>query len=199
MVLSPLHEGVSTMKTQMSRFHIHDDESAPPESLPIIKGALGASGQLPNFIGVLAGSPAALRAYARFRSELRRGTLPRKTLERISLAVAEHYGSVAGITLHQRTARQEGLGLDEVAAARAWDSADEREQSLLHLLRDSLAGASPLPAHLVEEAREHGWTDEQILEGIAFVALESFTAMVNVAGDVPVDGSIEESRTLRAA
>jgi hypothetical protein len=26
-----------------------------------------------------------------------------------------------------------------------------------------------------------------------------FTAMVNIAGDVPVDGSAEESRTLRAA
>ena len=46
--------------------------------------------------------------------------------------------------------------------------------------------------HLHEEAREAGWTDEQILEAVAVVALESFTAMVNVAGDVPVDGSIEE-------
>jgi hypothetical protein len=26
-----------------------------------------------------------------------------------------------------------------------------------------------------------------------------FTAMVNIAGDVPVDGSVEDSRTLRAA
>jgi alkylhydroperoxidase family enzyme len=187
------------MKTQMSRFHIHDDESAPEGSLPILKGALNAGGQLPNFIGVLAGSPAALRGYARFRSELRNGTLPRKTLERVSLAVAEHYGSVPGIELHLRTARQEGLGLDEVQSARAWDSRDGREQALLALLRESLAGTSPLPAHLVEEAREHGWTDEQIIEAIAFVALEGFTAMVNVAGDVPADGSIEESRTLRAA
>jgi alkylhydroperoxidase family enzyme len=188
-----------TMKTQMSRFHIHDDESAPEGSLPILKGALGASGQLPNFVGVLAGSPAALRAYARFRSELRQGTLPRKTLERISLAVAEHYGSTPGISLHLRTARQEGLGLDEVQAARIWESREPRERALLALLRASIAGTSPLPAHLVEEARESGWSDEQILEAIAVVALESFTAMVNVAGDVPVDGSIEESRTLRAA
>ena len=187
------------MKTQMSRFHIHDDESAPEGSLPIIKGALGATGQLPNFIGVLAGSPAALRAYARFRSELRHGTLPRKTLERISLAVASHFGSQPGLNLHARTARAEGIGLDEMAAARDWESENERERSLLLLLRESLHGTSPLPAHLVEEAREHGWTDEQILEAIAFVALESFTAMVNVAGDVPLDGSIEESRTLRAA
>ena len=57
------------MKTQMSRFQIHDDLTAPEASLPVIKGALAGAGQLPNFLGVLAGSPAALRGYARFRSE----------------------------------------------------------------------------------------------------------------------------------
>ncbi len=53
--------------------------------------------------------------------------------------------------------------------------------------------------HLHEEAREAGWSDEQILEAIAYVALEGFTALVNVAGEVPVDGSVEEQRILRAA
>ena len=47
--------------------------------------------------------------------------------------------------------------------------------------------------HLHEEAREAGWTDEQLLEAIAFVALETFTALINVAGDVPVDGSGEQA------
>lgn len=187
------------MKTQMSRFTVHDDESAPEGSVPILKGVLSSAGQLPNFLGVLANSPAALRAFARFRSELRQGALPQPTLERISLAVAEHYGSKPGIALHSRTARQAGIGLDEIMAAREWRSSDEREQALLSLLQGLAAGASPLPAHLLEEARELDWTDEQLLEAIAFVSLQSFTAMVNVAGDVPVDGSLEESRTLRAA
>jgi hypothetical protein len=31
------------------------------------------------------------------------------------------------------------------------------------------------------------------------MSLESFTALVNVAGEVPVDGSVEESRVLKAA
>jgi hypothetical protein len=34
---------------------------------------------------------------------------------------------------------------------------------------------------------------------VAAVALEAFTAMVNVAGEVPVDGSSEASRSLQAA
>jgi len=120
-------------------------------------------------------------------------------ISRIALAVAAHFGSKPGLSLHQRTARAEGLGLDEIAAAQQWSSANHREHALLQMLQASLSGVSPLPAHFVEEAREADWTDEQILEAIAFVALESFTAMVNVTGDVPLDGSIEESRTLRAA
>jgi len=187
------------MKTQMSRFQIHDDLTAPEASVPVIRGALTGGGQLPNFLGVLAGSPAALRAYARFRSELRHGKLGLSTLERISLAVAEQRGSRPGIALHSRTARQAGLGLDEVALAREWDSRDEGEAALLRYLQALVNGPGVPPMHLHEEAREAGWSDEEILEAIAFTSLEIFTALINVAGEVPPDGSAEESRTLRAA
>jgi alkylhydroperoxidase family enzyme len=187
------------MKTEMSRFQIHDDLTAPEASLPVLKGAMASGGQLPNFLGVLAGSPAALRAYARFRSELRNGSLTLPTLERIALAVAEHYRSKPGLAIHTRTARHAGIGIDEVAAARDWESADTREAALLRYLRALIEQRGHAPMHLHEEAREAGWTDEQLLEAIAYVSLESLTAMVNVAGEVPVDGSVEDTRVLRAA
>jgi alkylhydroperoxidase family enzyme len=187
------------MKTAMSRFDIHDDLTAPEGSVPILRGALATGGQLPNFLGVLAGSPAALRAYARYRSELRQGKLDLATIERIALAVAEHYSSEPGVALHTRTARAAGLGIDEVALAREFDSNDEKQAALLRYLKALLQGEGRPPMHLHEEAREADWSDEEILEAIAFVALESFTALVNVAGDVPVDGSAEETRNLRAA
>jgi AhpD family alkylhydroperoxidase len=186
------------MKTPMSRFQIHDDLTAPEGSVAVLRGALSGGGQLPNFLGVLAGSPAALRAYARFRSELRHGKLTLATLERIALAVAEHYQSAPGIAMHSRAARGAGLALDEVALARQFDSQDEREAALLRYLHALILDGRP-PMHLHEEAREAGWDDEQILEAIAAVTLEGFTAMVNVAGEVPVDGSTEASRALEAA
>ena len=187
------------MKTSMSRFQIHDDLTAPEGSVPVLRGALATGGQLPNFLGVLAGSPAALRAYARFRSELRHGKLTLATLERIALAVAEHYHSEPGIEMHSRAGRAAGLELDEVALARKFSSKDEREAALLRYLQAMLEGGGRPPMHLHEEAREAGWDDEQILEAIAAVSLEGFTAMVNVAGEVPVDGSSEQSRALKAA
>ena len=112
------------MKTAMSRFQIHDDLTAPEGSIPLLKSATASAGQLPTLLGVLGGSPAVLRAYARFRSELRHGTLSLHTQERIALAVAEHYGSKPGQDLHLRTARQAGLTIDEVQAAKRWTSSD---------------------------------------------------------------------------
>jgi AhpD family alkylhydroperoxidase len=187
------------MKTAMSRFQIHDDLTAPEGSLPVLRGALAAGGQLPNFLGVLAGSPSALRAYARFRSELRNGSLSRQTVERIALAVSEFYGSKPGLALHTRAARSAGLGINEVTAAREFDSSDPQEAALLRYLKALLELRGRPPLHLHEEAREAGWSDEQVLEAIAYASLESFTAIVNVAGEVPVDGSAEESRQLQAA
>ena len=186
------------MKTSMSRFQIHDDLTAPERSAAVLRGALSSGGQLPNFLGVLAGSPAALRAYARFRSELRHGTLPAATLERIALAVAEHYGSQPGVAMHSRAARGAGLALDEVALARRFDSGDPSEAALLRYLSAILEGGRPA-MHLHEEAREAGWDDGQLLEAIAALNLEGFAAMVNVAGEVPVDGSSEDSRLAQAA
>src|SRR5258708_4478886 len=133
------------MKNSMSRFQIHDDLTAPEGSVPVLRGALATGGQLPNFLGVLAGSPAALRAYARFRSELRHGKLTLATLERIALGVAEYYHSEPEIAMHSRAARAAGLAIDEVALARQFRSNDPREGALLRYIPLPLDARRPEP------------------------------------------------------
>jgi alkylhydroperoxidase family enzyme len=180
------------MKTAMSRFQIHDDLTAPEGSLPILKGALSTAGQLPNLLGVLAGSPATLRAYARFRSELRHG------LARAADAGADL--ARRGRPLPLRAGEGPpcpdrspgGLGLDEVAAAQQWTSSDLREAALLRYLRPMVVDHGKPPMHLHEEAREAGWSDASLLEAIAYGGIEAFTAMINVAGEVP---STDPTRT----
>src|SRR2546423_834547 len=82
-----------TIKTDFSRFDIHDELTAPDGSVKILRGVQSAAGgAVSKFIGVLAGSPSALRAFTRMRHELRDGKLPRQTRERIALAVAERRG-----------------------------------------------------------------------------------------------------------
>jgi AhpD family alkylhydroperoxidase len=185
--------------TKISRFDIHDELTAPAGSAAILKGALSGSGKLNNFVGALAGSPAALRGYARMRAELRRGTLSVQTQERIALAVAEYRGSEYEVAVHARSARNIGLSIDEVDHARRFFSRDEKEAALLRYLESALKSKGRVPIHLHEEAREQGWTDEQILEALAHVALADFASLVTLAGEIPLEGNAREVKPLSEA
>lgn len=176
-----------TVKTDMSRFHIHDELTAPEGSMKILNSASTAGGAVTKFVGVLAGSPAALRAYARMRHELRSGTLPPLTRGRIALAVAERRGDPYSIAQHAKTARAAGLGLDELTRARRFASDDPQEAALLRFLEALIATDGRPSAHLGEEAREAGWSDEQILEAVAHVALNEFQSLIANAAELPHD------------
>jgi alkylhydroperoxidase family enzyme len=178
-----------TIKTEVSRFHIHDELTAPDGSAPLIKSIQTAGGAVSKFLGILAESPAALRAYTRMRSELHKGELPQATRERIGLAVAERRDDAYTLNHYARTARAAGLGLDEVARAREFSSSDEKEQALLTLLRATLAYDEAVPQHLVEEAREAGWSDSQIIEAVAEMALAQFQSLFAAAAELPLESS----------
>jgi alkylhydroperoxidase family enzyme len=124
-----------TVKTDYSRFDIHDELTAPEETARLLRGMSDAGGSVSKFVGVLAGSPAAMRGFAKMRHELRGGVLPRPTAERIALAVAERRGDTYSVAQHARTAKAAGLGLDEISRARSWNSNDPREAALLAFLQ----------------------------------------------------------------
>jgi alkylhydroperoxidase family enzyme len=176
-----------TVKTDVSRFHVHDELTAPEGSDRMLKTIAETGGSISKFVGVLAGAPRALRAFARMRSELRGGAVPPATQARIALAVAEHRGDDYSVAQHARTARQLGLGLDEISRARSFDSGDEREAHLLRLLQATIDADGHPPLYLLEEARELDWTDEQIIEALALVALHEFQSLIANAGGLPID------------
>jgi AhpD family alkylhydroperoxidase len=182
----------------MSRFKIHDEESAPAGAQDVLKSARPGGGQLPNLLGVLGGAPAALRGYVRLRGELRRHTLPPGTVERIALAAAKAHHAAPDLTHHARSARLAGIGLDEIMRAQRWSSEDPFQDVLLKWLRPLAEQRGAVPDSVHEAVREAGWTEEQLIEAVAMLALESFSAMVEVAGEVPVDGTAETARQLKA-
>jgi AhpD family alkylhydroperoxidase len=186
-----------TVKTDISRFQIHDELTAPGGSARLLQGIESAGGSVSKFVGVLAGAPSALRAFTRMRHELRGGALPRATRERIALAVAEERDDPYSVAQHAKTARAAGLGLDEISKARAWTSGDPREAALLAFLKALFVEHGPPAHHLLEEAREVDWSDEQLLEAVAHVALNEFQSLMANASALPQDQS--DSSVLPAA
>ena len=124
-----------TVKTDISRFDIHDELTAPDGSARILKGMPGRRRRRSRSSSAC--SPARRRRCARSRAcatSFAPARCPRPTRERIALAVAEHRGDPYSIAQHARTARAAGLGLDEISRARSLSSADPREAALLAFL-----------------------------------------------------------------
>jgi len=176
-----------TVKTDYARFDIHDELTAPAGSEKLLKSISTAGGTVSKLVGVLAGSPAALKAYARLRSELHQGALPTATAIRIGLAVSEHRGDGYSLAQFARSARLSGFGLDEISLNRSFSSTDEKEAALLAFLKGAIESEGHPPNFLLEEAREADWTDEQILEALGEVALCEFQSFVANAAGLPQD------------
>ena len=176
-----------TVKTDYARFDIHDELTAPAGSERLLKSISTAGGSVSKLVGVLAGSPASLKAFARLRAELHGGSLPVETAIRIGLAVAERRGDGYSVAQHARSARLVGLKLDEISQARSFRSGDPKEAAMLAFLEATVDANGHPPHYLLEEAREAGWTDEQIIEALGEIALNEFQSLVANAAGLPQD------------
>ena len=177
-----------TIKTEVSRFHIHDELTAPDPTAPLIKSIQTAGGAVSKFIGVLAESPAALRSYMRLRSELRKGELTQATRERIGLALAERRDDAYTLNQYARTARAAGLGLDEVARAREFTSADKKEAALLELLRSR---SNTTSCRQATSSRRRGKPAGQTPRSSRRwpMSLAMFQSIVATAAELPLESS----------
>ena len=154
------------MKTQMSRFHIHDDLSAPGGLAARAQGGDGlrrAAPELPRRPRRLAGGAARLRALP-LGAAPRQPRRCRRSSGSRSRSPSTTAASPASPSTRARRARP-ASGIDEVAAARDWESSDPREAALLRYLRALLEQRGHAPMHLHEEAREAGWTRRAAARG----------------------------------
>jgi alkylhydroperoxidase family enzyme len=113
--------------------------------------------------------------------------LSQASRERIALAMAEYRSDPYSVSQYARSARAAGLGLDEISLARAFKSSDEKEAALLSFVQALLDTNGRPSKHFAEEAREAGWSDEELLEAIAHVAMNEFQSLVSNAAELPHD------------
>ena len=84
-------------------------------------------------------------------------------------------------------AEQAGLDQDEIQRVQQFESEDEQRAAALKLTRDVVESRGHPSDESFNEAREAGYTDEQIIEIIATVALATFTNYMNDSIQTEVD------------
>lgn len=171
----------------MSRVPLIDPAEADPRVAPLLGKIDGVFGTVPNMFRAVANSPAALQSMWGAFGAFGGGSLGPALTEQIAVAVADRNRCRYCLAAHTVLGTNAGLAEDELSAAQQAHSRDPRTQALLEFVVAVVEQRGQVDEQSIRSLREHGWSDEQIVEAIAQVALNLFTNYINIALDVPVD------------
>lgn len=163
-------------------------EDAPEASRPILEGVQKQLGRVPNIFRLVSNSPAALGGWTSLQGALGKGKLPPATRERIALAMAEVNGCDYCLSAHTFTGSKFAkLDDSEIAANRRGSSNDPKAAAAVEFAKALAVTRGAVGPQAIEAVRAAGYSDAEILEIIAHVALNTFTNYVNESLGTEID------------
>jgi len=161
---------------------------APEASRPILETIQKQIGSVPNIFRLVSNSTAALNGLTGLQSALAKGKLAPATRERIALTMAEANGCDYCLSAHTYTATKFAkLDENEIDANRRGTSNDPKAAAAVEFARAVVDARGSVAPVEVEKVRAAGYSDAEILEIIAHVALNTFTNYVNEARGTEID------------
>jgi uncharacterized peroxidase-related enzyme len=142
---------------------------------------------IPNFLKILAKSPAAALAYAQAEGALAQGRLSGRQREQIALAVAEINGSKYCLQAHSVTGRNAGLTGEEIQSARRAAAPEARADQMLRFTQSMVLQRGELSDEDLGALRKAGFSDAEVIEIVANIALNVFTNYLNILSKTEVD------------
>lgn len=171
----------------MARVAVIDPQTATGEARSLLDAVQSALGMVPNFIRVLANSPAALNAFLGLHGIAGAGALDPKTRERIALAVAEQNACQYCVSAHTAIGRKVGLDNQEMLANRMGRSSDAKAEAALTFARALVEQTGQVNKAEFDAVRAAGHSDGEVVEIITHVALNIFTNLLGKATQVEID------------
>ena len=159
-------------------------EAATGKAKELLDELTGRGIQPGPMVRSMATAPALLRAYLDLSRALKRGHLDRRIVERINLAVHEWLGCRYCLVAHTKAARGLGLGDEAIRLARQGTASDPAVAAMVAFGRQVIVAPGDVTDEQIDELRRHGYTDEQIAEVPALVALQQLTGGFNLIAGV---------------
>ncbi|MBO0797791.1 MAG: peroxidase-related enzyme [Blastocatellia bacterium] len=171
----------------MAQVKILDPAQAPGKSKELLDALQKNIKSVPNLAKALANSPAALKAWMEFDGALAKGSLNAKLRQEIALAVGQKNGCEYCVSAHTTIGKLAGLTDQQILKSRLGQGISPKDTAALTFTRELLEKHGQVPTSSIQALRAHGFTDGEIVEIIAHVALNIYTNYFNIALDVDVD------------
>jgi len=150
----------------------------------VVKRRTGAAA---NVDRVLGNSPAVLRGFLSLNQALSSGVLSAKLREQIALAVSEINVCAHCLSAHSLAGKRAGLSAAEISAARFGTGSGEKAEAVLDLVWAIVSEKGQIDNLDIQAARKAGFSDEEIVEVVANIALTLITNYVNHVARMVID------------
>lgn len=171
----------------MARTAVLNPEQVPAESRATLDAFTKNIGFTPNMMASFAQSPIAFNAWATLLGGLSKA-LDVKTRDGIGLAVSEVNGCNYCLTVHSFTAEHMAkLPPDEILLARKGHASEPKRDAALQFARKVILTRGQVSDADLSAVREAGYTDANLMEIVALVAMYSLTNYFNNVFDPDKD------------
>lgn len=145
------------------------------------------TGRIPNMVRLMVNSPAALNAYLGFAGALRDAELATETQELIAITVAEANKCDYTLSAMSALGRKGGRSENDIAAARRADAKDPKTAAVLRFATKVVETRGQVGAADVGALREAGFSDAEVAEAIAVIALNTYRSLFNLVARPEID------------
>ena len=154
-------------------------------------------GTVPNLMRTLASSPAALNAYMAFDAALGESKIPASLREQIAITVANVNTCDYCLSAHNALGKLAGLSLDDLSLAQNAQARDPKVGVALRFAAAIVQKRGLLNASDIETMHDAGYSDGEITEIIAVVAVNIFTNYFNHIAGTEIDFPVVKSTPAR--
>jgi uncharacterized peroxidase-related enzyme len=163
----------------MARIAALKPDQVPAASKPTLDAFSKNIGFTPNMMAAFAQSPIAFNAWATLLGSLSKA-LDVKTRDSIGLAVSEVNGCNYCLTVHSFTAEHMAkLSADDIILARKGHANDAKRDAAVQFARKVIETRGHVSDADLKAVRDVGYTDANIIEIVALVAMYSLTNFFN--------------------
>jgi len=171
----------------MTRTTILKPEQVPAESKPTLDAFAKNIGFTPNMMAAFAQSPIAFNAWATLLGSLSKA-LDVKTRDSIGLAVSEVNGCDYCLGVHSFTAEHMArMPAEDILLARKGHASDAKRDAAIQFARKVIETRGKVGDADVQAVHDAGYTDANVMEIVALVAMYSLTNFFNNVFDPEKD------------
>jgi uncharacterized peroxidase-related enzyme len=171
----------------MSRLQAIEPTSASGKTKELLDVVNGKFGMVPNTFRVMANSPNVLEGFLAFNGALGTGTLDPQIREQIALLTAQANRCDYCLSAHTAIGKLVGLKEQELIDSRDGRASTARATAALTFAQQVLDAKGQISDENVQAVRKAGFSDGEVAEIIAHVAINVFTNYFNNATQVDID------------